>query len=219
MKKVDYKEEDALVEPILDMYIIYIKKDTLFAQNIKRIHELSLDKKKKKSIINEILKFSVNRLPLSKQLIIADINTILSAPQVFVHNKKMVYLHSDDYYYPNIIHIMELLKIEPRAQLSFISNQFIIDLKRLNELKNEIEEIHHKKWYEAIFNVSNMFPKSSFSSLETYGHWMLERYPDEMHREYEFNEQIKSNDETEFRNLITDKFSSNRSASLRFEKT
>ena len=68
---------------------------------------------------------------------------------------------------------------------SFISHHMLIDKEKVRELKKEIEaRSNGKKWYEQIIFLLKEHPKLSFSEYETYGNWLLNRYPESVITRY-----------------------------------
>ena len=139
-----------------------------------------------KWLYQQMIKFSLDKLSGANHIFLIDANTVLTSPQVFEYNGRITFLHSDEYYYPYFIHLDQLLDLHS-VQLSFVAYQALFEKKKLTELKKEIELIHGQSWFMAILDLLGNSIKSRFSEYETYGHWMLHRYPEEIQREYWYN--------------------------------
>lgn len=81
--------------------------------------------------------------------------------------------YTNEYHAPYREHYSRLLKEECTAGFSFINHQMICNTKYLKELKNQIENIHNKIWYEAIMDTLNYDESSNFSEYDLYGNWMI----------------------------------------------
>jgi hypothetical protein len=139
-----------------------------------------------KWLYQQMIKFSLDKLSGANHIFLIDANTVLTSPQVFEYKGRITFLHSDEYYYPYFIHLDQLLDLHS-VQLSFVAYQALFEKKKLTELKKEIELIHGQSWFMAILDLLGNSIKSRFSEYETYGHWMLHRYPEEIQREYWYN--------------------------------
>ena len=165
-------------------------------------------------ILGKLLKFSIDSIFNSERLLIIEPKVLFTSPQIFCHKGKSLLLHSDQFNYSNFIFLEKLLDIEPLVQLSFLSNHILFNTKRLQELKIEIETKHHMSWFEALKKLLMINESLSFSEYETYGHWMLHRYPDEIYREYWYNRTYELSEIPQIDKLI--KMSKNTYRSINF---
>jgi len=139
-------------------------------------------------LFQQFLKLTSDSIVSQEFFFVIDADTILIQPQVFELNKKIIFLHSDEYHRPYYEVYRNLLGKNPSTNLSFVAHQMMFQRSKLLELRNLIEEKHPgKKWYNIIYEIINKQETSSFSEYELYGHWIMDNYPDEIEREYWFN--------------------------------
>ena len=141
-------------------------------------------------LFQQFLKLSGDSISSREFFYVIDADTLLACPQVFIVNNKTLLLHSDEHHHPYFEMYKKLFGTFPSTNLSFVAHQMMFSSKRLKELKNNIEKMHHKTWYQAIIDHLDLSQLSAFSEYETYGQWMLQNHPDEIIREYWFNRAV-----------------------------
>jgi hypothetical protein len=138
-------------------------------------------------VFQQLLKLSGDYISDKDHFLVLDGDTILVQPQKFEHNGKFIFLISDEYHFPYFETYKKIFKEASMSSVSFVSHQMIFDCNKLKELRNDIENLNNKSWYKVIIDNLNPDESSSFSEYETYGNWMLKKYPDSFKKEYFFN--------------------------------
>jgi FkbM family methyltransferase len=131
-------------------------------------------------IFQQLLKLNANVICDSDFILICDADLILVHPQSFLtKTNKHLFRCSDEYHAP-YTSFKTLLNTSKRFASSFVSHHIVFDKKRLMEMKQHIEKVNKKMWYQAILD--NLDPKevSSFSEYETYGNFIASFYPKEL---------------------------------------
>ena len=111
-----------------------------------------------------------------------DADTIpLREIEMFDHEGKPFFDIKPEYMPGYFLTIKKLFKIDKQIDQSFISEHMIFNAKYMQELISEIEnmDLPGDRFYEKIIyaiDINNM--KWGFSEFETFGNWMVNRYPD-----------------------------------------
>ncbi len=173
----------------------YLPEDQILEIKKKDIHYIWKGIDRSGWMLQQLIKLSVDQISDAPFTYVIDADTILSSPQIIVSNNKAVLLHSDEHHQPYFDNIAKIFGFYPLSPLSFVSHQMVFSINHLIKMKNEIETKHSKKWFEVILGYIDINEQSCFSEYETYGHWMLINYPEEITREYWFNCQVFSQQE------------------------
>ena len=70
----------------------------------------------------------------------------------------------------------------------------ILNKKILKEFKSDIEKVNNKKWDKVITELIDNEELSFFSEYESYGNWILEKYPDRIYCIPFYNISFRKND-------------------------
>lgn len=153
----------------------YIDENTILPVNKRRIFGAGW-------MLQQLLKLSCDTICSNNHFLVADADTILIAPHTFMHQNKTVFYCQDFYWDCKSIfeHFQRLTQLKPVAPRSLITHYMFINRKELNELKQLIESIHGKPWYQAILDVIDKRTQVPFSEFETYGNYMLIQHPDDI---------------------------------------
>jgi glycosyltransferase involved in cell wall biosynthesis len=157
-------------------------------------------------IFQQLIKLNSDNICDSSNIYVIDADTILVHPQKFESGGKSILLVSDEYYFPYYQTYKKIFNRETSARFSFIAHQMLFKADKLRELRSEMENIHNDSWYKVILNNLDLKELSSFSEYETYGNWMMQKYPDEIELEYWFNQSMRGELSKRFR-LNPKKFS------------
>lgn len=118
-------------------------------------------------------------LNLDDNFLISD-SDIVFVNNPYINCQKNVFpyakAYTDEYHAPYRKHYLKLLQEETTAGFSFINHQMVFNKKYLKKLKNNIEKLHQKIWYEAIIDTLDYDEFSNFSEYDLYGNWMLKNY-------------------------------------------
>lgn len=139
-------------------------------------------------LLQQFLKLSADGLCAEPYFLALDADTVFVSDQVFEADGKIVFLHSLEHHEPYFDAYRRLFKDSPLTRLSFVSHQMLFQTSRLAQFRRELETRNDGRvWYNAILDTMDRKQRSAFSEYETYGHWMLRNYGDEITREYWFN--------------------------------
>lgn len=138
-------------------------------------------------IFQQLLKLGAHLIipDLLENYLCIDADTIWLKPQTFIDDqgRSLCAISSTmcdcckDYksHMPYAVTYRKLLDEEPVecSQFSFICHHMLFNKTLLGELLQKIESIHHKAWYNAIFDNCDYNQPSTFSEYEMYGNWLL----------------------------------------------
>jgi hypothetical protein len=128
----------------------------------------------------QLIKLSLDSLGGEENILVLDADTILLRPQSVTSNRKNVMQFSQEFHPTYYQTYMRLLGRETSCKISCITHKMVFNKVRLKELKSEIENRHNLTWHKAVYLCSDLTDNSCFSEYELYGHWMLEKYPEEL---------------------------------------
>ncbi|WP_134701220.1 DUF6492 family protein [Ammoniphilus sp. YIM 78166] len=131
-------------------------------------------------MLQQLLKLSCDKICSNDHFLIVDADTIFIAPHVFMYGEKTVFYCADFYWdcKPIFDHFKRLTRLKPVAHRSLINHSMFFSRTYLSELKNWIESIHAKPWYQAIIDTIDNKAYVPFSEYETYGNFMLIKHPE-----------------------------------------
>jgi len=140
-------------------------------------------------IYQQLLKLNLDNLNSeTRNILVIDSDTLLTREQCFLNKDHYIFNISDEFHFPYSKPLQDLLNIKNRFPASFVAHMMIFNVDILKELKNKIESITHKKWYNAIVDSIDLNSIAPFSEYELYGNYMNQHYPNKMKIEYWFNE-------------------------------
>ncbi|KKQ34803.1 MAG: hypothetical protein US50_C0036G0003 [Candidatus Nomurabacteria bacterium GW2011_GWB1_37_5] len=139
-------------------------------------------------LYQQLLKFGIDKFVENEYFLITDADTIYCRPQVFVYSNKVLLPVSGQLcHLPYLAMINRLIGYKIKPTINFVIHHSLFEKTKINILKQYIEKINKKKWYQAI--IDNIDPRegSSFSEYETYGQFMLLMYRNDFLIEYAYN--------------------------------
>lgn len=110
-----------------------------------------------------------------------DADTYPVKPLVFFNEEGLPYFSmKEEYHKPYFKTMKKLLDLKKSAELSFISENMLIDVQKMKSLISEIEQsaVPGDNWCEKIINAMPSNEINAFSEFETYGTYVLNRFPD-----------------------------------------
>ncbi len=130
-------------------------------------------------LYQQLLKMNGDKISSTNNFLVIDADHILLKPHEFCSNDSFIFFTSKEYHLPYFMAIDKLFKqrYKKKIQESFISDKMIFNKRILSEMKHEIEEIHEKEWFNAIFDSYDKSSFCGFSEFETYGTYILSKYP------------------------------------------
>lgn len=159
-------------------------------------------------LYQQFLKLSGDTFVSQKHFFVLDADTSLTCPQVFIVDNKTVLLHSDEHHHPYFQVYQKLFGIGTSTNLSFVAHQMLFNTVRLMEMKQQLEEMQGRNWYDVIMSKLDAGEQSAFSEYETYGQWMLQNHPDEIRREYWFNVAVPRSKYLSNKNILSSQYRS-----------
>jgi hypothetical protein len=143
-------------------------------------------------LFQQLLKLACDSYTGAEHVLVIDADTILTEPQVFALDGKELLLWGDSFNKPYVDVYERLLGEKIQGCFSFVSHQMLFSRSRLDALRRYLESRHECPWWKAILNETDYSAVSGFSEYETYGHFVLSRFPEqtlcEYYRNYELDE-------------------------------
>lgn len=176
-----------------DKSCIYINENDVLPINIKDINYIVNGVNRNGWLFQQLLKLAGEKISNEENYMVFDSDTILLRPLVFERNGKVVLELSDEYNVPYYRAYENIMEREVKSPLSFVAHHMIFNQRKLNELKNFMENKHGLPWYEVIIKYLDRETMSGFSEYETYGNYLFDFYRDEIILEYFYNIRFKTN--------------------------
>jgi hypothetical protein len=121
---------------------------------------------------------------LAENYLHVDADTIWLRPQRFLtDDTRIIYSEGDHFYKPYMECYKRVLNEDTLKDFCFTHHHFMWNQVLLKELFAQIETIHHKPWYKAIFDCIDYNEPSSHSEDELWGHWLLRHHPERLYFE------------------------------------
>lgn len=128
-------------------------------------------------IFQQLIKFSGDIVCPEEHYLVIDADTVFIRPNAFKENGKTVFHYADEYHLPYFVAYERLLGEKPLSRKSFCTHYMLFEKTKVDRLKKAIEERHRMAWYEAIIQHVDRSHTSGFADYETYGNFVLSRYP------------------------------------------
>ncbi|WP_134686084.1 DUF6492 family protein [Brevibacillus migulae] len=129
-------------------------------------------------LLQQLLKWSGDKISTQKSYLVIDADTVLIRPHVFKLNGKSVFYcrnWSRNEYFRTY---RRLVGKKADSPVSFVTHYMLFEKAKLARLKKIIERRHGKTWHEAILKCINRSRIFAFSEFETYGNFVRSTYPD-----------------------------------------
>lgn len=149
-------------------------------------------------LFQQLLKLNSNEVCDNENILILDSDTIFIRPIKFIENGKFVLSCSDEFHQPYREAFKKILGFIPKSEFSFVSHYMLFNKKKLQLLKQHIENKNNKVWFKAIIDSASTESTSGFSEYETYGNFIEEFFPEEMLKIYWFNKSFPRNNLKKF---------------------
>jgi hypothetical protein len=117
----------------------------------------------------------------NKYYLTFDADTYPVKPLVFFNENGLPYFSmKEENHLPYFQTLEKLLSLKKSTKQSFISENMLIDVEKMKSLISEIEQsaVPGENWCEKIINAMPANEINAFSEFETYGTYVLNRYPD-----------------------------------------
>ncbi|MDF2713789.1 MAG: hypothetical protein K0R28_714 [Paenibacillus sp.] len=128
-------------------------------------------------IFQQLIKFSGNVVCSEEHYLVIDADTVFIRPNVFKENGKTVFHYADEYHLPYFVAYEKLLGRKAVSSKSFCTHYMLFEKSKVDLLKKTIEERFKIAWYEAILQHVDRSHTSGFADYETYGNFVLSRFP------------------------------------------
>lgn len=140
-------------------------------------------------LFQQLIKLYSDKISNKKYILISDSDTIYTQPQSFIHDDKVQFDCSNEYWDPYFQTYKKLINLDKRVPLSFVAHHMLFDREVLETLRDEIECRCKNIWYNAIINSLDVNENSSFSEYETYANYYYFNNPDKVCFRYWYNTQ------------------------------
>lgn len=137
-------------------------------------------------MFQQLLKLSGDRFVEKENYIIIDSDTILIRPYTFLlknssaHNDyKFVFYESEEWNQPYFDSFKKIFGYSTKNRVSYTSHMMIFNVKKIKEMKAELERCHHRPWDDVYTSTANPNDESCISDYDTYANWMKINHPEQ----------------------------------------
>lgn len=181
-------EEPSILDFCSQFNCTFIDENTVLPIKITDIGEYLFQGNDRRGwIFQQLLKLGADSFVETQYYYVLDADTVLTSPQHFIENNKIILNTSDEFHQPYLAAYKKLLGEEPTSPFSFVSHQMLFEKHTLRKLKENIEQHTGMFWYKAIIELINRKENSSFSEYETYGNYLFKYFTNQVKLEYFFN--------------------------------
>ncbi len=124
----------------------------------------------------EFIKLNIDTFTQSDYCLIIHANTVLLQTQIFLRDDKVVLFSTEDYSIERKHIVDSFLKLGKYHNISFTGPIMFFDKVKLKDLKNHLEKLHNKPWYETL-NTADI-SEQNFSAFEIYATFVLTFFPE-----------------------------------------
>lgn len=173
-----------LMQPIGKIYLIAPESEVIrkiakeknceFVLEENVLPKFSNNTKRKGWIKQQYLKLNADTIVKNEYFLVIDADTTLIRPQIFVKPGKEVLNVLSDYWFSRKLMVKKALGFNKFYNLDFTSHHMLFSKTKLQHLKKHLENIHHKKWNDALDVLE--IPDGSFSEYELYANFVLTKY-------------------------------------------
>jgi hypothetical protein len=147
-------------------------------------------------LFQQLIKLSVDKISSSEYVFVCDADTMFVKETCLLRGNAVTLFHSDEYNKPYFRSLQKILELKRHACLSFVAHCMLLNCRILVNMREEIERKTGQLWWKGIFESIDKSEVSGFSEYETYGNYLLSRYPSRIRRRYWFNYRLKSINDT-----------------------
>ena len=174
------------LEPVIQKKVILINEDDLLTNvNYNMIagylDKVGLNKDARGWYFQQFLKMGFALSDYAdKYYLTFDADTYPVKPLVFFNKEGLPYFSmKEEHHKPYFMTMEKLLNLRKSTEQSFISENMLIDVQMMKQLIAEIEQstVDGDNWCEKIINALPMHEVNAFSEFETYGTYVLNRFP------------------------------------------
>lgn len=135
-------------------------------------------------LFQQLLKYAADRYCINQYYLVTEADTVFLRPRIFEKNNKILLPCSHQLcHIPYFNSYKAIFGKEIRPLVNFTTHHTLINKKRLNQLKLDIEHNCKKPWYRAIIENIDKTDGSAISDYETYGQYMYNNYRNEVQLE------------------------------------
>ncbi len=127
-------------------------------------------------LFQQLLKLSGDTFVTAPHYVIVDSDTLLLQPHYFFDKGRVVFFENREWNQPYFTSFKRLFSENAPHHLSLTSHMMLFTVKRLKEMKQEIEEKHGTSWDQAYIHACDTTSPSGISDYETYGQWLILRH-------------------------------------------
>lgn len=139
-------------------------------------------------IFQQLLKWGADKFTENDNFLVTEADTVFCRPRVFMHNDRFIFPVSNYLcHIPYFRAINDLIGIKVLPLINLTSHHALYNKKMLQSLKNDIEKHCGMKWYKAIIAKADRNEGSAVSDYESYGQYVLSKYPNKYTLEYWYN--------------------------------
>lgn len=153
-------------------------------------------------IKQQLFKLAVDYI-VSGKVLVLDVEVLFIRPMTWI-SQEQERLHTS--YVPQLqVHfdfMNELAGIDYKHRYSFITDAMVFDTRVLKSLRDDIERRHNKNWIAVI---NQLIDKHGpvLSEYETYGSYMLTRFPTQIYLCAPFKHKIPIPDRSDYQDLVS----------------
>lgn len=129
-------------------------------------------------IYQQLLKLSGDNIVEQDNYFVIDADTIIVSKINLIENGKFIFFQNKEWNEPYFRTFKKIFGYNTINRLSFTSHMMIFNKKMLQEMKEEIERKHHKKWDSVYLSMTDTNEMSCISDYDNYANWVLVNYPE-----------------------------------------
>ncbi len=166
---------------------LFIDESTVLPIQLRDIPYFPRGQDRRGWLFQQFLKLSCDEMCASNHILVIDADTLIVRPQTFLYKNYTIFNCSDELHLPYRKIYEKLIGEKVKGPFSFVSHCTLFEKSKLKHLKQHIETIHHKQWFEAIIDLIDKNEGAGFAENETYPQFVVSYYPNEFLQLYFFN--------------------------------
>lgn len=123
-------------------------------------------------LFQQFLKYGIKDFVQQENYLVLDSDTVFINTNTFIENNNFIFFNNTEWNKPYFLTFEKIFGYKAINYTSFTSHAMIFNRRYLNEMIQEIEMKHSKKWYNVIQEKINRNEMSTVSDYENYGQWM-----------------------------------------------
>lgn len=177
-----------IIETCKDHDLTFIEETSVLGYDKTRIDYICKNQQDRSGwLYQQLIKLYGERVSSQEKFLILDSSTVFISPKIFCHNGQDILDHSDEWHRPYFTMYERMMLRKTVSKTSFVCHYMLFDRNKLLDLKSDVELRFQKRFDEVILDLIDREECSSFSEYETYGNYVMSKWPESIKHEYWFN--------------------------------